>query len=118
MANPDPTPRGTPPVTPDKRYIVVRGRLWRASNPGLSSDQRTVLVAALMVARRAVGEARRNGDPGAERRARRAVDTAKIGLGERGAPWWTDGTPDFNRVMARHTPYADWFAALETMSRE
>jgi hypothetical protein len=34
-------------------------------------------------------------------------------LGERGPVWWTDGAPDFNRRMARNTPYADWFAALE-----
>jgi hypothetical protein len=26
--------------------------------------------------------------------------------------WWTDGTPDHNRRMARNTPYADWYAAL------
>lgn len=25
------------PVTPDGRYFVVRGRLWRRSNPGLST---------------------------------------------------------------------------------
>jgi hypothetical protein len=28
------------PVTPDGRYFVVRGRLWRLANPGLSSAER------------------------------------------------------------------------------
>jgi hypothetical protein len=30
--------RTPPPLTPDGRYIVVRGRLWRASNPGLTPE--------------------------------------------------------------------------------
>ena len=28
------------PFTPDQRYFVVRGRLWRASNPSLSDEER------------------------------------------------------------------------------
>lgn len=31
-------------------------------------------------------------------------------LGERGPLWWEDGAPDFNRYLARNTPYADWYA--------
>ncbi|GAA0748885.1 MULTISPECIES: hypothetical protein [Sphingomonas] len=31
-------------------------------------------------------------------------------LGERGPTWWEDGAPDFNRHLARNTPYADWYA--------
>lgn len=34
-------------------------------------------------------------------RARQQVDEAKIALGERGKPWWTDGAPDWNRHMVR-----------------
>lgn len=44
--------------TPDQRYIIVRGRLWRAANPGLPEEKRARLVAALMDARRAVKQAR------------------------------------------------------------
>jgi len=33
-------------------------------------------------------------------------------LGERGMPWWSDGAPDYNRRLARNTPYRDWFAGL------
>jgi hypothetical protein len=38
------------------------------------------------------------------------VDVAKRALGERGPVWWDDGAPDYNRHMARNTPYAAWFA--------
>ncbi|MEW5683912.1 MAG: hypothetical protein AB1942_03230 [Pseudomonadota bacterium] len=100
------------PVTPDGRYFVVRGRLWRTSNPGLSPDVRQALVDELMAARRAVRTARLAKDPAAEDQAHAAVDRAKRALGERGPVWWTDGAPDLNRHMARNTPYAAWFAGL------
>ena len=103
----------TPPVTPDGRYIVVRGRLWRRSNPGLPEPRRLALVEELMGARRAVRDALKSEAEGAVAAARRRVDAAKVGLGERGPVWWTDGTADLNRHMARNTPYADWFAGLE-----
>ena len=100
------------PVTPDGRYFVVKGRLWRTTDPHLAPEARQVLVDALMRARRAVGVAKKAGDQEAERAARADVDAAKRGLGERGPVWWTDGAPDYNRRMAAGTPYADWFAAL------
>lgn len=100
------------PVTPDGRYFVVRGRLWRCSNPALDGAERTRLTRELMQARSAVGRALRSGDAGSERRAREAVQAAKEALGERGAVWWTDGAADYNRRMARNTPYREWFEAL------
>lgn len=100
------------PVTPDCRYFVVRGRLWRMSDPALDEDRRERLVLELMQARRAVGEARRNGDADRMTQARSAVDRTKTALGERGPVWWDDGAPDLNRCMARNTPYADWFETL------
>jgi hypothetical protein len=102
-----------PLKTPDGRYIVVRGRLWRTSDPGLTPARREALVRELMAARSAVARARRAGDAVALAEAGRAVDAAKRALGERGPPWWSDGAPDFNRRLARNTPYADWFAALD-----
>lgn len=104
--------RSPPPTTPDGRYIVVRGRLWRRADPSLPPERREALVHALMQARRAVGGARRAGDAEAEQAAHAGVDAAKHALGERGPVWWHDGTPDLNRHMAKNTPYADWFAAL------
>ncbi|KKB09958.1 hypothetical protein [Devosia chinhatensis] len=103
-----------PPKTPDGRYIVVRGRLWRASNPGLSSVERQTQVDRLMAARRRV-----RSDDGDEKAAARAeVDAAKRALGERGPVWWHDGAPDYNRHMARNTPYAEWFARLPQPDRD
>ena len=102
----------TPPRTPDGRYIVVRGRLWRAANPGLDETTRARLVAELMTARRDVGAALAAQDAAAEAEARGRVDAAKIALGERGPVWWTDGAPDQNRRMARNSSYAAWFEGL------
>ncbi|MCY1040519.1 hypothetical protein OV208_04220 [Corallococcus sp. bb12-1] len=104
-----------PPTTPDGRYLVVEGRLWRRSNPALGPRQRELLVAALMRARADVGRAKRAKDLEAERRARARVHRAKVGLGERGAPWWTDGARDFNRHLVRNTPYATWFQDLTSL---
>ena len=101
------------PVTPDGRYFVVRGRLWRRSDPALPEGERQRLVNDLMEARSDVGRATRAGDADAERAARRRVHAAKVALGERGPVWWSDGAADCNRRMARNTPYADWFAAVE-----
>jgi hypothetical protein len=81
------------PVTPDGRYFVVRGKLWRMANPNLSPPTRSVK------ARSAVRSAKLAGDPVAEAAAHRAVDAAKRALGERGPVWWTDGSPDLNRQM-------------------
>ena len=100
------------PETPDGRYFVVRGRLWRCSNPTLPAADRERLVADLMAARRAIAAARRLGEVGALASARKLVDAAKRGLGERGPVWWTDGAPDYNRQLVRGTPYAAWHDAL------
>ncbi len=100
------------PVTPDGRYFVVKGRLWRCTNPALPCETRTQLVQELMEARRAKGKAMRGGDVGGRESARRRVDEVKRALGERGPVWWTDGAQDWNRHMVRNTPYAEWFAGL------
>ena len=100
------------PVTPDGRYFVVRGRLWRCTDPAIPEDRRAELVRELMAARRAVAAAKKSGDPEEMTAARAAVDRAKVALGERGPVWWDDGAADLNRRMAKNTPYADWFAKL------
>lgn len=106
------------PITPDGRYFVVRGRLWRCSNPALGEDERRRLTGDLMQARADVGRALRAGDADAEREARQRVDVAKVALGERGAAWWTDGAPDYNRRLAHNTPYRDWFSALHSAGQD
>ena len=92
-------------LTPDGRYIVVRGRLWRAANPALPLGEHGALVQQLMQARRAVKSALASADVPALRQARAAVQLAKVALGERGPVWWTDGAPDCNRCLAKNTPY-------------
>jgi len=101
-----------PLQTPDGRYIIVRGRLWRAANPNLSVEEREALVRALMAARRAVRAAQVDGDTAGLSAARAAVDAAKTALGERGPVWWQDGAEDFNRHLVRNTPYRAWYAQI------
>lgn len=79
------------PVTPDGRYFVARGKLWRMADPNLSSAK--------------------------EAAAHRAVDFIKRELGERGPVWWTDGTPDLNRHVVKNTPYAKWYSGLRASRR-
>jgi len=100
-------------VTPDGRYFVVRGRLWRRTNPNLSIEERDALLTELKAAQRAVEAALASGKPEELVLARKAVDKAKIGLGERGPVWWTDGAPDLNRHKVSGSTYAEWWAASE-----
>ncbi|ACY16754.1 hypothetical protein [Haliangium ochraceum] len=100
-----------PLTTPDQRYIVVRGRLWRKSNPALPEDERARQVQALMRARRDVAAAKRAADADAERAARQRVHAAKLALGERGPVWWHDDAPDYTRKLAVNTPYRAWYQA-------
>lgn len=96
--------RESPAVEPteDGRYIVVDGRRWRASDPGIPERLRTELVGELMRARRLV---RTRGDE-----ARPMVHDAKLALGERGEAWWEQRSVDGQssrlasamRVLLRH----------------
>lgn len=98
--------------TPDGRYLIVRGRLWRAANPQLPTETRQAWVDELMRARRAVKDALRGRtDAGSLVEARKAVNAAKIALGERGPVWWTDGAEDYNRYLVKNTPYASWYSS-------
>ena len=95
--------------TPDGRYFVVKGQLWRCTNPALDEATRQHWVNALMDARRAVKSAKGDADPQALKAARQQVQHAKVALGERGPVWWQDGSPDYNRYQVANTPYAAWF---------
>ncbi len=103
-------------MTPDGRYLVVRGRLWRRADPRLPEDERARLTRELMAARRDKGAAVRRGDDAAREDARRRVEAAKRALGERGPVWWDDGAPDLTRHLARTGPYADWYASVDDHS--
>jgi hypothetical protein len=103
------------PVTPDGRYFVVRGKLWRRTNPGLSTAVRSELVRELMAARSAVRSSKLLKNLTAEAAAHHAVDLVKRKLGGRGPVWWTDGSPDLNRQTVKNTPYASWFSGLRVV---
>ena len=97
------------PETPDGRYFVAKGRLWRRTDPRLPDAERKRFVKRLMQARLAVRDAP---DDAALREARAKVDAAKRALGERGPVWWDDGMDPVDRKKPENTPYADWWAAL------
>lgn len=80
--------------TEDDRWLVVRGRRWRRTDPSLPPDLADALRSHLGAARAAVGAATRRGDPDAVAAARRRVDLAKHGLGERGPRWWEEPEAD------------------------
>ena len=102
------------PLTPDGRYFVAKGRLWRRTDPSLPEDARRAAVRDLMRARRAVRDA---ADETETRAARAAVQDAKVRLGERGPVWWDDGAPDETRRAPWNTGYADWWAGLDPEAR-
>ncbi|SDS61133.1 Protein of unknown function [Actinoplanes derwentensis] len=88
-------------MTEDGRYLIVSGRRWRATDPGIPAALRQELVDELMDARRLVRR-----DP---ETARPRVQDAKVALGERGDPWWEPTTGGQRvrlaaaiRVLLRH----------------
>ncbi|MCB5197894.1 hypothetical protein LGQ03_01435 [Loktanella sp. TSTF-M6] len=103
------------PTTPDGRYFVAKGRLWRKTNPALDDTTRRAAIKRLMQARRAVGQA---ATPEAVATARAAVDAAKRDLGERGPVWWDDGSPDEGGKHPRNTSYAAWWSGLSDEARD
>ena len=103
------------PQTPDGRYFVASGRLWRRTDPRLPEDERHAAVRALMRARRAVRDAATEAET---RTARDAVQAAKERLGERGPVWWDGDAPDETRRAPWTTRYAEWWDALPDEARE
>ncbi|WP_202879557.1 2-polyprenylphenol hydroxylase [Serinicoccus kebangsaanensis] len=94
----------------DERWLVVRGRRWRRQDPDLPDDVARRLRSHLGRGRAAVRSRRREGqDPSP---ARRRVDLAKHGLGERGTPWWEQDA-DQRRVR-----WQEALAALDELDRQ
>jgi len=77
-----------PSESDDERWLVIKGRRWRRTDPALPDDVAVRLRSHLGRARSAVRGAMSADDEAAVRRARQRVGLAKTGLGERGARWW------------------------------
>jgi hypothetical protein len=84
----------------DERWLVVNGRRWRRTDPALPADAVEALTSHLGRGRSAVRAAKQAADDDALARARRRVDLAKHGLGERGPRWWDD-EPEARVARAR-----------------
>jgi hypothetical protein len=88
----------------EDRWLVVDGRRWRRQDPALPDDVAQRLLSHLGRGRSQVRALRLAGaDPSP---ARRRVDLAKHGLGERGTPWWDQSDGERRRR---------WEAALEQL---
>lgn len=84
----------------DDHFFVVKGRRWRRTDPCLPEDVVEALTSHLGRGRSGVRVAKNDGDDEAVAAARRRVDLAKHGLGERGPRWWEDD-PAARRARAR-----------------
>ena len=102
-----------PLKTPDGRYIIVRGRLWRATNPNLPEADAARHRQQLGQARSDIAKANRTDDDTLRKDARGRVHQAKLALGERGPVWWPGDAPDLTRHLIKNTPYADWWSRQE-----
>ena len=97
------------PATPDGRYFVARGRLWRKTDPRLDDATRRAAIKAMMQARR--NERLAETDEAA-RAARACIEEAKQRLGESGPVWWSDGAPDESGRAPQNSSYTAWWAGL------
>lgn len=78
----------------DERWLIVKGRRWRRTDPALETNVIEELKSHLGAARNAVKQAKKRGDGNDLAEARRRVNVAKHGLGERGEYWWEMSVED------------------------
>ena len=90
-----------PERTPDGRYVVIDGRRWRATDPDIPEERAAELRSILMAWRR---EVRRTKGTDEERASRDGVQAAKVGLGERGTPWWEQTGAERRARWEREVP--------------
>jgi hypothetical protein len=102
-------------VTPDGRYFVVRSKLWRLANPGLSAAVRSALVRELMAARSAVRSSKLLKNLTAAAHWSTSSNESSASAVPCGG--WTDGSQDLNRQTVKNTPYASWFSGLRALGR-
>ena len=71
--------------TEDEKWLVVDGRRWRRTDPAIPADALALLTSHLGRGRSGVRTASSEAELEATRHRTRL---AKVGLGERGTPWW------------------------------
>jgi len=93
----------------DERWLVVDGRRWRRTDPSLPDDLVTALTSHLGRGRSGVRVAKKSDDSAAGAAAvaaaRTRVGLAKLGLGERGEPWWE--RPESDRIAQARASLRD-----------
>ena len=89
----------------DERWLVINGRRWRRTDPSLPEDVVAALKSHLGRGRSGVRTAKKDADDDAVAAARRRVQLAKHGLGERGPYWWDDAPAD--RLDRAHKAIAE-----------
>jgi len=78
----------------DERWMLFNGRRWRRTDPLLDADSVTALKSHLGRGRSGVRAGKKNDSAEQIAAARRRVDLAKHGLGERGPYWWEEPEAD------------------------
>lgn len=96
-----------PDDTGSDRFFVHGGRRWRRADPSLPDAVRRELLSHLGRARADVKKQKQADHQAALAAARRRVQAAKEGLGERGEPWWEQSSEARRRR---------WNAALEALA--
>ncbi|WP_240689227.1 biopolymer transporter Tol [Brevibacterium aurantiacum] len=71
-----------------QKWMVIKGRKWRRTDPELPEEMVAELKSHLGTARNAVRTAQKSGTDEDVSVARNRVSIAKHGLGERGDYWW------------------------------
>ena len=87
--------RGTEAEEHPDRWLVVNGRRWRRQDPEVPPEAAARLLSHLGRGRSGVRALNAAGEDPAP--ARRRVDLAKHGLGERGTAWWEQDASERRR---------------------
>lgn len=88
-----------------ERWLVIRGRRWRRTDPALPEELVAALKSHLGRGRSGVGAGKKTGDQDRVAASRRRVGLAKTGLGERGPYWWE--RPEAERIAAAQQALAE-----------
>ncbi|KUG58024.1 hypothetical protein [Nesterenkonia jeotgali] len=95
----------TPSAEEDQRWLVIKGRRWRRTDPALSEELVTALKSHLGRGRSGVAAGKKTGDEERVTASRKRVGLAKTGLGERGPYWWE--LPEAQRISAAKAALAE-----------